>query len=118
MSEILVIIGAGGQARVIIDALNLNAFREVIIVDPNAKGEKLFGIPIVERLSSKYDRTPKKYIVAIGDNYKRWQVVQTLLDADPKAKFHTSIHETAVVSNEAFVGDGSVICAGAIVGVN
>ena len=53
MSEILVIIGAGGQARVIIDALNLNAFREVIIVDPNAKGEKLFGIPIVERLSSK-----------------------------------------------------------------
>ena len=87
MSEILVIIGAGGQARVIIDALNLNAFREVIIVDPNAKGEKLFGIPIVERLSSKYDRTPKKYIVAIGDNYKRWQVVQTLLDADQKQNF-------------------------------
>ena len=118
MSELLVIIGAGGQAKVIIDALDFNTFREVIIVDPYANGEKLLGVPIVERLSSKYDQVPKKYIVAIGDNYRRWQIVQRLLETDPETKFYTSVHETAFVSNRAFVGTGSVICAGAVVGVN
>ena len=118
MSEILVIIGGGGQAKVIIDALNLDVFQKIFIVDPYAKSKKLLGIPIYDRLRSKYNNVPKKYIVAIGDNYKRWQVVQTLLEADPETKFYTSIHETAIVSNEAFVGAGSVICAGAIVGVD
>ena len=118
MSELLVIIGGGGQARVIIDALNVNAFLKVLILDPYAKDEKLLGIPIVNRLSPKYDQAPKKYIVAIGDNYKRWQVVQRLLETDPETKFYTSVHETAVVSSRAYVGTGSMICAGAIIGVN
>ena len=118
MSEILVIIGAGGHAKVIIDALNLNTFLKVVIIDPYAKSENLLGIPIYDRLSSNYEHVPKKYIVAIGDNYKRWQVVHALLEADQETKFYTSIHETAVVSNEAFVGAGSVICAGAIVGAD
>ena len=118
MSELLVIIGGGGQAKVIIDALSLNNFLKVIIVDPNAKSDTLLGIPIIDRLSSKYDKFPKKYIVAIGDNYRRWQVVQKLLETDPETNFYTSVHKTAIVSNRAYVGAGSVICAGAIVGVN
>lgn len=118
MSDLLVIIGGGGQAKVIIDSLNLNIFFKVLIVDPYSKSKKLLGIPIVDRLSSKYDQVPKKFIVAIGDNYKRWQIVQTLLEADPETKFYTSVHETAFVSNKAYVGTGSMICAGAIVGVN
>ena len=118
MSELLVIIGGGGQAKIIIDALQGNTFIKVLIVDPYAKSEKLLGIPIVDHLSSKYDKVPKKYIVAIGDNYKRWQVVQRLLESDPETKFYTSVHESAIVSARANVGTGSMICAGAIVGVN
>ena len=118
MSELLVIIGGGGQAKVIIDALHSNTFIKVLVVDPYAKSEKLLGIPIVDQLSSKYEQVPKKFIVAIGDNYKRWQVVQRLLEADPETKFYTSIHKTAIVSARADVGAGSIICAGAIVGVN
>ncbi|MDC0096430.1 hypothetical protein OAI58_09110 [Amylibacter sp.] len=100
------------------DALNLNAFQKVVIIDSYAKSENLLGIPIDDSLNSNYSHGPKKYIVAIGDNYKRWQVVQALLEVDPETKFYTTIHETAIVSNEAFVGTGSVICAGAIVGVD
>lgn len=118
MVELLVIIGGGGQAKVIIDALDFNAFLEVIIVDPQAKSERLLGVPIVERLSSKYDQVSKKYIIAIGDNYRRSQIVHRLLETDPETKFYTSVHETAFVSSKALVGNGSVICAGAIVGVN
>jgi sugar O-acyltransferase (sialic acid O-acetyltransferase NeuD family) len=118
MSELLIIIGGGGQAKVIIDALDFNMFLKVIILDPYTEGKELCGIPIVQRLSLEDDQVTKKYIVAIGDNYKRWKVVQSLLKTDSKTEFYTSIHETAIVSSRAMIGIGSVICAGAIVGVN
>ena len=118
MSELLVIIGGGGQAKVIIDAIDFDLFFKVIILDPSLKEGDLFGVPIVECLDEEYDHLPKKYIVAIGDNYKRWQVVQRLLRNDPETRFYTSVHNTAVVSNRATIGEGSVICAGAIVGVD
>ena len=75
----LEIIG-GGQTNVTIGASNLNDFRKVIIVDPHAKSEKPLGIRIIDHLSSKYYQIPEEYIVESGDNYKRWQVVQTIRD--------------------------------------
>lgn len=53
--------------------------------------------------------------IAVGDNEARKREAKELLAELPRANFRRLVHRSAWISPRAAIGDGSIICAGAIV---
>ncbi len=106
--------GAGGHAKVVIDIIEKeNKYKIVFIVDdgPQRKGDHLLGYPIVGGRKELLDirHRPSKAIVAIGDNQARKKVVEFLEQQD--IEFVNTIHPTAIIAKNVFIGPGSVVMA-------
>ena len=114
------IVGAGGYGRVALDVLLANGFGDRMLGfydDAHAalSGE-VRGVPIlgdVGMLKSMLSVEPVHVVVAITDNTARLRVANSLRALG--ARFLTTVHPEAYVSEAAMVGDGSVVTAGAIV---
>lgn len=105
----LAIIGAGGFAREVKAALGQPDIK-LFVDDPYLKVESgVYGL-------SQFD--PEKYIVvvAIGNPKDRFDIIQRL----PKeTKYFTFIDPSAIIMDENIqIGEGSIICAGAIITTN
>lgn len=112
----IIIIGAGGHAKVVIDAiLTMNPACELIVKDDNPFlcGKKILNIPIQLSIdAATHGKWPIH--IAIGDNNIRAQFYHHY-------KHHsaaTIIHPNASVAKSAFIGEGSFIAAGAVIGPN
>ena len=107
MDEII-LQGGGEHARVVLDCLQSCNVNVVAIFDPQYNGS-LFGVP----QRGQYDSSlvpGAKAIVAIGDNATRKRVVGKTTHA-----FGTAVHGSAIVSDHARYGVGSMILHGAII---
>jgi len=110
----IVLIGAGGHAKVVADAL-LKLGRQpsdIIVLDQDEMriGTLILGIPV-----ERYDPTRiagRSFHVCIGDNATRKRFFNELSAGPPL----TIIHPTASVSEQGYVGAGSFIAAQAVVG--
>jgi len=114
MAEPLVVIGSGGQAKVIVEAvLALTPDREIIILDDSdGAGERsVLGI----RVSGNRDAlaSASRVIPAVGNNEARAKLIAWLLDQGHELE--TVLHPSAVVAESVSVGPGSFVAAGAIV---
>ncbi|WP_407535960.1 acetyltransferase [Cetobacterium somerae] len=120
MKEIM-IIGAGGHAKVIIDIilqrkknLNDNLVIKGILDDSFNENEKkdLFGIPIIGKVN-KILELPSNiyYIIAIGNNDIRKKISQNYKEI----KYITLIHPKAIVAENVSLDEGTVLMAGSIV---
>ncbi len=114
------IVGAGGYGRVALDVLMASGFGDRVLGfydDAHAAlSDKVRGIPIlgdVGMLKSMLSVEPVHVVVAITDNGARLQIANSLRGLG--ARFLTTLHPEAYVSEAAVVGDGSVVAAGAIV---
>ena len=114
----LAIIGAGGHGKVVADAAQLAGWQTIHFFDdkanPNWSKSEWPIIGAVQDLLSD----PTDYdgaIVAIGNNQVRLRIARTLEAA--KIKLVTICHPSAVVSEYAEIGPGSVICAGAQINI-
>lgn len=128
--EKIILIGAGGHCKVVIDAiLEAKKYRISGIIDLKEKvGEKVFGIPIIGEDSQIKSCLRKQicncFIAAgsVGNPYLRIRLSNLAKKAG--FKFPNIIHPAAVVSKLAklgagnFIGAGAIINAGAIVGNN
>ncbi len=104
----IVIVGAGGHGAVVADIV-----RDAIgFVDDVVHGPVL-GIPFLGSIASLRDIAHDAVVVAIGDNGLRREVTARLLDLGERLA--TAIHPFASVAPSATIGEGSMICAGAIV---
>lgn len=116
----IVIVGAGGYARAIHDAITVeDAFDVLGFVDNHAIAGQLFcGLPV--RLESDFVASGYNggIVVGLGDNSLREKVVLGLKSSLPNASFPTITHPRAIVSRSARIGHGSVILGGAVVGAN
>jgi sugar O-acyltransferase (sialic acid O-acetyltransferase NeuD family) len=112
----LLIIGAGGQAKVVIDAVLAQGKYNILgLVDmPKDKSAtELLGYQIKPTLAD-YPRCA--FFVAVGDNKTRKRLFEEALSQELEAA--TIVHPSAVVSRFAKIEEGTIICAGAVVGVN
>ena len=114
-TEDRIIVGAGGHARVVMDAFLLVAPRtsKPIFADDNSMlwGSSLLGRPILS--APRTAVTSGNYFhVAIGDNRIRNQLMDDLISVGglPFSVVHPSSH----VSRFASIGPGSFIAAGAV----
>jgi len=113
------VVGAGGQARVVIDILiDSGGYDVIAAVDLKAPQSptSVFGVPVIgadEVWAYLAKQGATQGIVAIGDNHIRKFRYSELLEHDFAAE--TLIHRSAVVAKNAELGDGSCLAPGAII---
>lgn len=116
----IIIVGAGGYARAIHDAVSCDvAFEVISFVDNHAVDGQIFcGLPV--QLESDFLRSGYSGAIAVGlgDNAVREKVVQGLKNNLPHASFPVISHPRAIIARSARIGAGSVILGGAVVGAN
>lgn len=118
----IVIIGAGGGAKMCIDALrDSNDFIVVGLLDDSVSlGTKVLGVPVVGNLNSinsLLDIHISNFVIAFGVLEKRKKRYELYLSLKERGcSFPNIIHPKAIVEKSVIMGHGNVILAGANVG--
>lgn len=103
----MILFGASGHGKVIIDILELNGTEDIKIWDDAPKGTLSGYTASLPDFNNSDVQTG--VVISIGDNTNRKKVAQRF---PQQTKFHTAIHPSATISRTANVGDGTVIMAG------
>ncbi len=106
----LVIIGAGGHARVVADAWEAAGGRVAVCVEDEGLDRDLGWARVVGSTEGMDD---VEFVVAIGDNLVRRKRYEEML-RDSHSRPTTVVHPTAVVSCGANLGAGCMVLAGAV----
>lgn len=107
----LIVIGAGGHAKVVVDTANASGWDVIGFCDdnPNAKFVDLPFLGVPNEVKFSFDI---HVVIAIGQNTIRQKIANELAD---RVTWATIIHPRATVSSKAKVQEGTVIFAGAVV---
>ena len=106
--ESVVVFGAGGHAKVIVDILEqMGKFRIAALVAPNGAGTKVMGYPVVAAIP----KGVKAGVIGIGDNFRRSQVAEEI----PGFRFVAAVHPSAILGRGVEIGAGTVVMAGAVI---
>ncbi len=109
----LYIIGAGGYAKSVIDSLNLYQYHIKGFIDEFKTGTHI-GYPIVsDTIEAIDDYKDNVFFIAIGDNYHRMKWYIELKKRE--CVLINIVDKTAIVSNQAQIGEGCFIGKMAIV---
>lgn len=110
----LIIIGAGGYAKSVIDSMNLHEYWLCGFIDEYSQKKEHLGFPIFgKRISDIENPKEYKYFIAIGDNTarKKWYDILKSYDLE----LITVIDKTAIVSCGSILGEGTFVGKLAIV---
>lgn len=129
----MLIIGAGGHSKVVIEALEASEVDTEIILtdhDDTKSGQFLFGAQLISKLQD-WILLPDLFHVAVGNNCYRKKcfleareqgkkpvnIVHPKASISPSAKIENGgfVGATAVVSAEVYIGPGCIINHGVIV---
>ncbi|MGL4576486.1 MAG: acetyltransferase [Burkholderiaceae bacterium] len=119
----LLIVGAGGHAKVVIDAVRAGSSHEVVAVlddDAEKTGSSLSGVPIVGttsdavRFTNKYDTN--EVCVAIGCCNTRARIAKFVQSQG--CELISVVHPSAVIASGVHIKAGTVVLAGAVVNVD
>ncbi|MGL5053239.1 MAG: acetyltransferase [Cetobacterium sp.] len=115
----IVIIGAGGHAKVVVDIVEKRKelLKENIsiygVIDDNFSQENFLGYKHLGKISEivkLHNWQNKKYIIAIGSNEVRKKISK-----ENEVEYATLIHPTAIISSYVKIGMGTVVMAGVVV---
>lgn len=112
MRKKVVIIGAGGHAKVIADIIEKSGDEIVGFLDDNKeigttiiKEYKVIG-DLNNRFAMAVTKENLEFIIAIGDNRKREEISHS-----PNLKFYTAIHPSAQIGLDVEIQEGTVVMA-------
>src|SRR5687768_3409918 len=116
----VLIIGCSGQARVVIDIIELQGrYRVVGFIDSfKPAGTQMRGYEVIgteEDIPTFFRTGISLGIVAIGDNWARARMVAHIRELQPDFKFVTAIHPDGCVARDVEIGEGTVVMAGAVI---
>ena len=108
----VVLIGAGGHAKVVISTVRAAGGEIVSLVDDDATrtGDQVLGITVCGTASMLDDALFDQAIIAIGSNERREHVASTT-----SLRWATVIHPRAFVHESVQLGPGTVVFAGAVI---
>lgn len=118
MDEV-VIVGAGGHGRVVLDILaQAESYKPIGFLDNNRQlhGRRVDGLKVlggVDKAASLHAEGVRRAIVAIGDNGIRRDIARTVEAAG--FELVNAIHPSARLATNVTLGKGLVIAAGALV---
>jgi sugar O-acyltransferase (sialic acid O-acetyltransferase NeuD family) len=111
--EAVVVVGAGGHAKVVIATLRECGLGVEAVVDddPSSVGGSVAGVPVVGTPSAYFERRRPPALIAVGDNRQRRDLALRLAGA----RWATVVHPRACVHPSVQLGAGTVVFAGAVV---
>ena len=116
MADPLVVLGAGGHAKVVIEAaLARDPGRQIVILDddPDVQDRQIFGFRAAgTREWLKANAPDAPVTLGIGNNRARLEALEWLLARG--RQLETVIHPTANVGRTVEIGAGSFLAAGSI----
>lgn len=104
----MILFGASGHAKVVLDILFLNGKQVELILDDNPTTSYIFNIPVKQSDVDYHEDA--SVIVSIGNNFFRKKVVDSHHFIYEKA-----IHPSAIISEFSSIGIGTVVMAGVII---
>lgn len=105
----IVLYGASGHCKVIIDILEMNNEKIFKIIDDNPKYNNILSKKIINSNEFVISKS-HILIICIGNNFIRKKLAVKL-----KVKFKKAIHPNALISKYSIIGDGTVVMAGVII---
>lgn len=110
MPEKVIIIGAGGHAKVVADVILSGGDEVAGFLDDFVTGS-VMGLPVLGKVEDIDDFAAEyRFIIGIGSNEVRRRIARA-----NSLRWHTAVHPRAVVADSAVIGEGSVVMAGAVV---
>ncbi len=106
-TEAVIILGAGGHARVIVETLRLLNIKILGLIDEMEHSDKnRFGLPILgnESFLESVDKTITYLINGIGNISIRKMLYEKFTNKG--FKFFSLIHPSAIVANDVILGEG------------
>ena len=106
----MVILGAGGHAKVIIEVIERSGegISYLLDDDTDKHGQTVCGYPVRGPVG---DDIQEAAIIAIGNNADRKKLDERLRPD----RWQRAIHPSAVIAERVTIGEGSVIMAGAVI---
>ena len=113
MMHSVILIGGGGHAREVADCVCSCGGKVTGILDDGLeKGTEVLGIPVLGKTAEFAGFQNCSFMIAIGDNTVRKRIAEQL---EGKVTWFTAIHDSAVVSAYARIGEGSVVMPRAVI---
>lgn len=120
MSKQVVIIGAGGHAKVIADIIQKSGDIVYGFLDDNLKKGTIIGnnenLKVIGDFNARFTlpiiHSDLEFIIAIGDNSRRKEVSKTNVSS---MKYYTAIHPSANIGIDVSIGEGTVVMANACI---
>tara|TARA_R110002096_G_scaffold74101_1_gene175653 strand:- start:214318 stop:215502 length:1185 start_codon:yes stop_codon:yes gene_type:complete len=105
----MILLGAGGHAKVIFDILQRNNIEVESFYVDESSDDFLFG----KRINSPLASLPKqsKLIIAIGNNGIRKKISQSLQNV----QFQVAVHPNSIISEGVIIEEGTVVMASATI---
>jgi sugar O-acyltransferase (sialic acid O-acetyltransferase NeuD family) len=120
MTKRILILGAGGHAQVVADAMHCARSvgytgNPIGYLDdrPELRGKIFNGLPVLGGIGDLSNVDYDELFVAIGHNLTRQKVFDRMRRRG--AHFTTVIHPSAIIARDVIIGSGTVICAGVVV---
>ena len=117
----ILLMGASGHARVIIDMIERTAEHEVVglIAESSPNEPSVCGYPIVGDLRDlrrlACELRVDRVIAAIGDNWSRGEVVRRAYECVTDIQFVTVGHPSTQIARNVEIGAGTVLMAASVV---
>ena len=110
--EPVVVLGAGGHAKVVIATLRSVGETVVAILDddPTTWGRELLGVPVRGEMAALADHG-NRAVIAVGSNTARAAIAAKF----PAVAWVTVVHSSAVIAEGVRLGPGTVVFAGAVI---
>lgn len=114
MAKDVIVIGAGGHAKVITDIVLENGDNVLGYLDDDTRKHNQIvykNLKVIDRISNaeKYDGC--YFIIAIGNNRTRAKIEEE----HRNLRWHTAVHPKAIISDTVEIDVGTVVMAGAVI---
>src|SRR4051812_20032800 len=114
---LLIFFGAGGHARVAIEAARAAGLKPGLVIDDKPIAAELLGVPVAATSSVKWLNLDRfRFVVTVGDNATRAKLFGELGKRGGVPE--TIVHPFSWISPSAKIGRGTVLFGGVIVNAN
>ena len=113
VTKYIYLYGAGGHSKVITDILHSLNIEVIGIFDDNPPDARFKEMKIndgIRLLGEGFPKLDAPLIISVGNNARRAELAALL-----HATYGTAIHGSAIISDKAKIGEGTVVLHGAIV---
>ncbi len=112
MNRKVVLIGAGGQGKVVADIVRSSGDEVLGFLDDTTELKQFIGLPVLGGSYDYKDFKDAEFVITVGNAAARERIAGMLTDV----KWYTAIHPTAVISEtDTKIGCGTVVMANAVI---